>query len=248
MASWENLINKRVALLQLSLATGKFTSFHVLAAEQARAPTSHADDLPPDVGEYIDNLNIHTVKTGEQDYKDFSDEVESLKGQTPDEEAWKKTINDSAARSKERAIAAIEQVRLDALSYIGQLPESTRQPASNLFATGLDAVANFFEELYEGLKVIINAIADFLKGIWSQITNTWNVIKSAAEAAINFIGSLFSFSAASVKPIVLPASASLSQVQSQVGSYLKQLSSSSTAASRLVVNKQRGGWEITTLA
>ncbi|KAI1278246.1 hypothetical protein F5Y07DRAFT_406923 [Xylaria sp. FL0933] len=226
MASWENLINKRAALLQLSLAAGKFTSFHVLAVEQARAPTPLAD-LPPDIGEHITNLNINTVETGKQDYKDFSDEVEYLKGQTPDEEAWQKIINDSAAGSKERAIAVIEQVRLDALRYIGQLPESAREPASDLFATGLDAVAKFFEELYEGLKNIISAIADFFKGIWNQITSTWNVIKSAAEAAINFIRGLHSFSAASVKPIVLPAPASVSPVQGQVGSHLKQLSSSS---------------------
>ncbi|KAI0902700.1 hypothetical protein F4824DRAFT_473879 [Ustulina deusta] len=246
MASWENLINKRVALLKLSLATGNFTSFHVLAAEDAKAPIPLAD-LPPDIGEHINNLNVDTVNTGEQDYKDFSDEVESLKGQPPDEEGWKTTINNSATRSKERAIAAIEKVRLDALDYIGQLPASTRQPASDLFATGLNAVAAFFEELYEGLKIIIDAIADFLRGIWTQITNTWNVIQSAASAAIDFIKGLFSFSTLSVKPIVLPASASLSQVQSHVGSYLKQLSSNSTAASRLVVNKQISGWEISTL-
>ncbi|KAI0968470.1 hypothetical protein F4678DRAFT_482075 [Xylaria arbuscula] len=247
MSSWENLVNKRVALLKLSLATGNFTSFHVLAAGEATAPTPLAD-LPSEVGEHIDNLNIDTVKTGEQDYKDFSDEVESLKGQQPDEEAWKKTINDSSDRSKQRAIAAIEKVRLDALDYIGQLPLSTRQPASELFATGLNAVAAFFEELYEGLKVIIDAIVDFLKGIWIQITNTWTVIQSAASAAIDFIKGLFSFSTLSVKPIVLPASTSLSQVQSHVGSYLKQLSSNPTAASRLVVNKQSEGWEITVIA
>ncbi|KAI1355996.1 hypothetical protein F5Y01DRAFT_310181 [Xylaria sp. FL0043] len=226
MASWENLINKRAALLQLSLAAGKFTSFYVHAAEQTRALAPLAD-LPPNIGEHINNLNINTVETGKHDYKDFSDEVEYLKGQTPDEEAWQKFINDSATRSKERTIAAIEQVRLDALSYIGQLPESAREPASDLFATGLDAVAKFFEELYEGLKIIISAIADFFKGIWNQITNTWNVIKSAADAAINFIRGLYSSSAASVKPIVLPASASVSQVQGQIGSHLEQLSSSS---------------------
>ncbi|KAI0429075.1 hypothetical protein F5Y09DRAFT_343083 [Xylaria sp. FL1042] len=247
MASWENLVNKRVALLKLSLATGNFTTFHVLAAEQAKAPTSF-DDLPPEVAKDIDDLNIGTVNTGEQDYKDFSDEVEALKGQEPDEEKWKQTINDSAARATERATAAIEKVRVDALDYIGRLPEATRQPASDLFAAGVDAVAAFFEKLYAGLKEVIQAVADFLKGIWDQITTAWNEVVAAAQAAIDFINGLFSFSALSVKPIILPASASLSQVQSQVGSYIKQLSSSSSPASRLVVNKQRRGWEITALA
>lgn len=243
---WQNLLNKRVALAKLSLATENFTAFHVLAAQQATA-TSPRDALPDDVVSNIDKLNIGTVETSEKDYKDFSDDVETLKDQPPDEELWKAKINDGAEKAKERAVAVIEQGRVDAIAYIGGLPESVREPASNLWADGLTAVMAFIESLYQGLKDVIQAIQEFLKGIWDQITSTWNTIQSAAQAAIDFIGGLFSLNAPSAKPTFLPASTSLSQVQSQLGSYLKQLSSNTDPVSSVTVNKQGRGWEITVL-
>ncbi|KAI0506441.1 hypothetical protein F5B22DRAFT_650692 [Xylaria bambusicola] len=247
MAShWQNLINKRVALAKLCLATENFTTFHVLAAQQATAPSAR-DDLPADVVSTIDNLNIDTVDTGKKDYKDFSDDVETLKDQPPDEELWKAKINEGAEKAKERAVAAIEKGRVDAIAYIGELPEAVREPASNLWNEGLTTVMGFIENLYQGLKDIIQAIMDFLKGIWDKITTTWNTIKSAAQAAIDFIGGLFSLSAPSAKPTFLPASTSLSHVQRQIGSYLKQLSSSTDPVSSVTVNKQSRGWEITVL-
>ncbi|KAI0543616.1 hypothetical protein F4679DRAFT_592521 [Xylaria curta] len=246
MASWENHINKRVALLKLSLATGNFTSFHVLAAGEANAPTTVAD-VPPEVADHIDNLNINTINAGKKDYKDFSADVESLKGQAPNTELWTTTINDAATKCKKKAVDAIEKVRLDALSYIRQFPESTRPPASHLFAIGLDAVGVFFDKLYGGLIVIGGAVTEFVKGTWTKLTDIWKIIQSTASACVHYIKCLHPLGTLSVKPIVLPASASLSQIQSHVESYLKQLSSNSTAASRLVVNKQSGGWEITAL-
>ncbi|KAI1747371.1 hypothetical protein F4782DRAFT_552117 [Xylaria castorea] len=243
---WQNSINKRVALAKLCLATESFTTFNVLAAQQATAPSSR-DELPTDVASDVDKLNTDTVETGQQDYKDFSDEVETLKDQPQDEEAWKKTINSAAQNAKERAVAAIEQGRVDAIDYIGKLPEAVREPASNLWNEGLTAVITFFENVYQGFKDIIQAISEFLQGIWDQITTTWTTIVLTARAAIDFISNIFSLSAPSAQPTFLPASTSLSQVQSQIGSYLKQLSSSTDPVSSVLVNKQGRGWEITVL-
>ncbi|RWA10700.1 hypothetical protein EKO27_g4400 [Xylaria grammica] len=240
---WETIINKRAGLAKLCLATENFTAFHVLTAKQARSPIP-LEDLPADVVSDIDKINTDTVDTSEKDYKDFSDEVEALKNEQPDQAGWEATINAAAEKAKIRAVDAIEKGRVDAISYIGALPEPIRDSASNLWGEGLDIVLAFVEKVYESLKVIIDSIVEFLQGIWDKITSTWDAIVTSASAAIDLIKGLFSFTAQAAKPTFLPASASLYQVQKQVGSYIKQLSSSAKPTSSMTINKQGRGWEI----
>ncbi|KAI1419753.1 hypothetical protein F5Y12DRAFT_792781 [Xylaria sp. FL1777] len=245
-SDWQSLINKRVALVKLCLATENFTPFHVLAAQQATGP-SVRDDLPTEVADAVDKINADTVGAGEQDFKEFLDQVQTLKDQKPDEEAWKKTISDAAATATAKCAAAIEKAKVDALQLIANLPETLRVPASQLWKEGLTAVAAFFESVYRSFKDIAQAVYQFLKNIWGQITTSLNTILSAAQAAIDLINGLVSPSAPSATPILLPASTSLSHVQSQIGSYLQQLSSSADPASTVTVNKQNRGWEITVI-
>ncbi|KAI0869642.1 hypothetical protein GGS24DRAFT_505563 [Hypoxylon argillaceum] len=242
-ANWENLIHKRVALAKLCLANENFASFHVLAADQARTVTD-TNDLSPEHKADIENFNTGAVDAGEQDYKEFSDKVERLKEEPADPQAWELKIKAAADAAKGKAEAAIDRSANDAINYIKGLPPVGRDIAGNIWAEGLTGVVTFFEEVYKGLQAVVAAIVDFFRGIWDQITNTWNTVKNAAKAAISFIKGIFSLSVSSVKHAFLPNSTSLSHLQDQVASDLKRLSFNDPALSRLVVSKQASGWEI----
>lgn len=231
-AIWKTHINERVALAKFSLATENFTTFHVLSG-QYYSNTDNTADLDPVVDAHIKKINTGTVDGGQDDYKTFSDKVESLKNQSPDPDAWKKTIADAAAAAKAKSAQIIDDAAASATAYIDKLPPAQRNPAANLFTKGLNAVMAFFENIYSGIKAVAAAVIDFLKGIWNKIKETWNTVVGAAKAAWNLItgGGLRSvFPSGS---IVLPESASAFDLHSEVNYYLGKISANDDPTSRL---------------
>ena len=147
-------------------------------------------------------------------------------------------------RQRKREIVCFDRkAALDAITYIRKLPEPAQDSAGSVWADGMNTVVAFFEELYKGLQAVAQAVVDFFKGIWDQITKSWNAVVAAAQASISFITGVVPFSVPSVWHAFLPISASLGHVQDQVVSYLRQLSSTGTAFSRLVISKQVQGWK-----
>lgn len=124
---WENLIYKRVALAKLCLATKNFAPFHVLSADHAKTATI-LSGLPPEHKADVDKFNTDTVEAGQQNYKEFLTEVESLKGQTAEPKAWELKIRTSADSAKERSSALIEKPPLMPSPILGSYLSPHRTP------------------------------------------------------------------------------------------------------------------------
>ncbi|KAH6643390.1 hypothetical protein BKA67DRAFT_542347 [Truncatella angustata] len=244
-ASWENQIDERVALAKLCFATQTFTPFHVLVAQQFSTFSDDTSNLDPEAKLQIDKINTDVIDSGRDHYKAFSDKVESLKGQQPDQEAWEQTIDDAAAEAKAKSDKIIDDAAATAKGVIQKLPEATRQSAAETFKNGMNKVLVFFETVWNGIKTVVNAVVQFIQNLWGKIRSAWEAVQNAATAAWNWItGGSSYFSGSQAKVAILPVSASVPDVHNQVKPLLEKINSKVNPVTRLSIKKGPDGWII----
>ncbi|KAB8226784.1 uncharacterized protein BDW43DRAFT_317584 [Aspergillus alliaceus] len=93
---------------------------------------------------------------------------------------------------KDEACAAIDNAADQAIAIIEQLPAASRPAAANGFNTGFNIVLGFFKNIGETLKHVMQAVVDFVKGIWNKLVQAYNTVRGWAQTAWNAIQGLFS--------------------------------------------------------
>jgi len=139
------------------------------------------------VANTIKGYNTACVQTGQSAYNDFAQKVSNLENTEVNEKTWAETIDDAAAAAKAAATTAIDVAAKNAKNYIGQLPEGTRNSAARLFVAGTKVVLNFFATVWDKIKVVLDSIGQFVKGVWNNLTSSVSALKAAADLAIKYI-------------------------------------------------------------
>lgn len=118
-----------------------------------------------------------------------------MKNSTPDKEDWELKIDNAAEVAKKKSDDAIDAARNKAKEIIGSLPPEAREGATNIFVSGVQAVAQFFQNVWAQIEAVAKSVLNFLAGIWDQIKVAWDVVQGAANTAINWVKGLFGASA-----------------------------------------------------
>lgn len=200
---WPIYLDKHIVLLQNSLVTNDFGTYNDISAQDLDLKTDytatyhklidtlHLDPNYKDATAELNEINKKTVESGQGHYKAFSDTVEQLKNTEPDRPQWELDIDRAAEETKKKSNQAIDEAAAAAKQVIGQLPEESRQSAVDVFLYGFQAVARFFENVWNQIKAVAEAVYQFILGIWDKIKTAWNTVVEAAKAAWNWIGSIF---------------------------------------------------------
>ncbi|KAK4148566.1 hypothetical protein C8A00DRAFT_38856 [Chaetomidium leptoderma] len=254
-ASWEAQIDERVNLAKLCLRTGSFTAIHVLLAHDVLAETDHAKTLQrtnlgpaggrsaSNVANEIDAINIGAVTAGQTNYDGFSKKIEGLKDTAPDEDAWEKIVDAAAADAKKKADQTIDDAAQKAKGVIQKLPPDARLPAANVFKSGLDKVMGFFQSVYNGINTVINAIANFIRGVWDKLKAAAQAVADAAKSAIQWIGGIFGFAAFDA---TWPSHYSAKTVNREFALVLDDLSQQGFEVDDFSMQKTNKGWVVRT--
>lgn len=194
---WDVQIDQHDALLKHAFATLNFGIYNDWAA---RDTTDHPatfykliDDLKADprlknVKDELDAVNANVVQSGQDTYQEFSSTVQSLSNDpNPEQAKWEAAIDAAAENAKEKAKSVIDGARDRAKKIISQLPEEVHQGATNIFISGYQTVARFFENVWAQVKAVGGVVHQFLKGTWDQLTSAWNKVQAAGKDAINWI-------------------------------------------------------------
>ena len=206
---WNDRIDRFIIVLQTAFHTGSFGAYNATISRDLDSNIDHTKtfhkfidsgnfsngDEIKQTAETIKDVNEKAVSDGQANYKEFSDNVENLKNSTPDQEEWERKIDNAAEVAKKKSDDAIDAAKNKAKEIIGTLPPEAREGATNIFVSGLQAVAQFFQNVWSQIEAVARSVLNFLAGIWDKIKVAWDVVKGAANTAVDWIKGLFGASA-----------------------------------------------------
>jgi hypothetical protein len=250
-SSWEAQIDERRRLAKYCLATDAFTAYDTIIASDILAEVDHfqtfelaaGTDAGKQTAETLKQINAKTVQRGGENYDIFSKKVESLKQQRPNKEEWEKTIDLAADEAKKRSNKLIDDAANSAKAVIRKLPDNARAPAAGVFKKGLNGVMTFFQTAWASIKKVVEAIADFIRGIWRKLKEAWETVKRAAKSAIDWITGIFSLASAEA---LWPSDYPASKVNKELGLLLEDLGRQGLEVGDLSVQKSTKGWVVQT--
>lgn len=199
---WDVHLAKHILLLKNSFTTNEFVTFNEISAQlvdpkidytatfKKLIDALHLDPKYKTTTDELNQINKQTVTEGKDYYKEFSDTVEGLKDTEPNKPKWELEIDRTAEETKRKSNAAIDRARDAAKAVINKLPEPAREAATNVFLSGFQAVAQFFENVWAQIKAVAESVYQFILGVWNKIKTAWNTVVSAAELAWKLIGGI----------------------------------------------------------
>ena len=146
-------------------------------------------------------MNEATAYGTQEAFTEFRAQTEDLKNQKPDKADWEAAILANGEKMKTRVNEGIDANSQVAIETIRAMPESAREPATNVYLQATDFIANTIESMITQIKVVYDLVVDFLKGIWDGIVKAYNVVKDAVVSAVDAIKNLFSLSRTSASQL-----------------------------------------------
>ncbi|KAJ5369810.1 uncharacterized protein N7496_005902 [Penicillium cataractarum] len=135
------------------------------------------------------NINLQTAKGCEKGFENFKIKVKALKGTKPDPPAWQREIFDSSEKLKGELNQKVDAARDEAIAAIdnGIHNEEDKPKAADSFSKGQGGVGTFLNVVIRELNRVLHSVAEFLKGIWNQLSQAWETVKDCFKAAVKWI-------------------------------------------------------------
>ena len=221
LPGWEVIIDLHLFHTIRAAQDRDFTYFKVTSALHAQKPVNEKVELrnllnSDTTADELDNINITKCDASDEAITAYTDKLEAAKNEDLDGSGWEALIDDQEAKTIDTVVQRIKQASAVAKDVIRALPPAARPTATNVYVDGANIALDVLNTLVGQLAVVAGKVADFLKGIFTAITNAYSTVKNVVVDGINFIKGIFGF--ASSTPLVPEIS---STKESMCQGYLK---------------------------
>ena len=204
------------------------------------------DSVDPDTEKALDEINIGTANEGDSQYVGYSEYTEGIKDDpNPNQADWEQRVKNKGSDVKTQMSQRVDEATELAIKVIKQLPSVAQDAAADCYTTGLDVVMVFFNKVWECIQKVINAIAEFFKGVWTALTNAWTAVKGGFDAVISWFTRGFNMkSTSNGLGTTLPLHTSLSKVKDAIQPFLNSVENPEGGNNTIAIRKSAVGWRI----
>ncbi|MCJ1403057.1 hypothetical protein MMC11_006280 [Xylographa trunciseda] len=197
--NWEDVLDYDLYQSLRALQNRDFTYFMVSAALTSQNTFESRSELVSILGnddpiKELDNINANKCEASAEAITDYNGAVEKEKDKNLSHASWELLLDDQEEIAIATVTKRIKEATAAAKDVIRTLPEQAQQGAANVFNSGSRFAIEVFETLCTQIAAFGGKIVEFMKKIFTALTNAYNTVKNAVLAGISAIFGRFAAS------------------------------------------------------
>jgi len=226
-----------------------FTYFQVSAALNAQNDIDHKATLFAILGDEepavkLNDLNAEKCTENDMAMTEYTNKIEESKDKNLNTLQWEALLDDEENKAILLVTNRIKQATAKAKEVIAALPPAAQDAAAGVWIKGANIAMEVFQYLADQLEKVASKIVDFLKKVFTFVTEAFQKVKNAVKSGIAAIFGRFAIAND------IPIGPEVYTVKS--GSYKGRLTWPSTTAEYIAVleygsiaiNIKTQGWTI----
>ncbi|MCJ1439392.1 hypothetical protein MMC27_008786 [Xylographa pallens] len=197
--NWEDILDYDLYQTLRALQNRDFAYFMVSAAVTPQNIFESRYELVSILGnddpiKELDNINANKCEASEEAITVYTGAVEKEKDKGLDHASWELLLDEQEETAILTVTKRIKQATAAAKAVIRTLPEPAQAGAANIFNIGSRFAMEVFETLCNQIAAVGGKILEFIKKIFTALSNAYNTVKNAVKAGISAIFGRFAAS------------------------------------------------------